>query len=106
MSDQVNQALAVPLPVYVPTALPRLVTFKNLTPSTWTNWKDRTRDALVSFGVWDHVESDLSATRPTQRADNGITPAYLPDGTVLNGLFTHRSVTTLMTPSSLFFASV
>ena len=51
--------------------------FKAVSASNWINWKGRTTRALQILQVWDHVESDLSATRPDPAADDRITPAHL-----------------------------
>jgi transposase InsO family protein len=53
------------------------VKFKAVTSSNWINWKGRTTRALQMLQVWDHVESDLSATRPNPDLDPRQTPAHL-----------------------------
>ena len=51
--------------------------FKAVTSSNWINWKGRTTRALEMLQVWDHVESDFSATRPDPLLDPRMTPAHL-----------------------------
>src|SRR6185437_15979435 len=74
----VSAAAALPpLPSLVPSAVPRLVKFKAVSSSNWINWKGRTTRALQILQVWDHVASDLSASRPDPALDDRVTPAYL-----------------------------
>ena len=90
-SEEVKEALPLPAAVtatataatalpplpFVPSVVPRLVKFKAVSASTWTNWKGRTRRALEILQVWDHVDSDLSSTRPDPLLDPRMTPAHL-----------------------------
>jgi hypothetical protein len=66
-----------PLPSLIPSSIPRLVRFKPLSSSNWINWKGRTIRALQILQVWDHVESDVSATRPNPLTDSRVTPTHL-----------------------------
>jgi hypothetical protein len=75
--DEAKEASLPLLPSLVPAAVPRLVKFKAVTSSNWINWKGRTTRALEMLQVWDHVESDLSATRPDPLLDSRMTPAHL-----------------------------
>jgi len=79
MSESQSLSAALPpLPSLVPPTVPRLVKFdKPLSSTNWLHWKSRTRDALQILQVWDHVESDLSATRPDPLVDTRVTAAYL-----------------------------
>jgi hypothetical protein len=66
------------LPSLVPLTVPRLVKFdKTLSSTSWLHWKSRTRDALQILQVWNHVESDLSSTRPDPLVDTRVTEAHL-----------------------------
>ena len=65
------------LPSLTPAAVPRFVKFPPVSASNWINWKLRTTTVLQIFQVWDHVESDLSATRPDPAIDSRISPAHL-----------------------------
>ena len=70
-------AVLPPLPSLTPAAVPRFVKFPPVSASNWINWKLRTTTVLQIFQVWDHVESDLSATRPDPAIDSRISPAHL-----------------------------
>src|ERR1700733_3958184 len=79
MSGALSLSAALPpLLSLVPPTGPRLVKVdKPLSSTNWLHWKSRTRDALQILQVWDHVESDLSATRPDPLVDTRVTTAHL-----------------------------
>ena len=66
-----------PLPSLTPSAVPRFVKFAPVSATNWINWRDRTSRALQMFQVWDHVESELSSTRPDAALDSRLTPLHL-----------------------------
>ena len=66
-----------PLPPLVLSSVPRFVKIPPVSATNWIHWRFRTKTALQVLQVWDHVETDLSATRPDPAADPRVTPPHL-----------------------------